>query len=120
MNKELDKILELGIVEPSKSDWSSPIPLLDKPDGSKRFCVDLRKVNQVSKKGASSLPMVATILDRLRRARYLSSLDIKSAYCQIPLEESSKEKTAFTIAGRGLFQFTTMPFGLSNALITWQ
>lgn len=120
VNEELDRMLELGIVEPSKSDWSSPILLLDKPDGSRRFCVDFRKVNQVSKKDAYPLPMVSTILDRLRGARYLSSLDIKSAYWQIPLEENSKEKTAFTIPGRGLFQFNTMPFGLSNAPATWQ
>lgn len=120
VNEELDKMLELGVVEPSKSDWSSPILLLDKPDGSRRFCVDFRKVNQVSKKDAYPLPLITNILDHLRDARYLSSLDIKSAYWQIPLEEASKEKTAFTIPGRGLFQFATMPFGLSNAPATWQ
>lgn len=120
VNDELDKMLELGIVEPSHSDWSSPILLVDKPDGSKRFCVDFRKVNAVSKKDAYPLPHVTSILDRLRDARYLSSLDIKSAYWQIPLDASSKEKTAFTIPGRGLFHFVTMPFGLCNAPATWQ
>lgn len=120
INEELDKMLELGVVEPSQSGWSSPILLLDKPDGTKRFCVDFRKLNEVSKKDAYPLPQVTTILDRLREARYLSSLDIKSAYWQIPLEKESKEKTAFTIPGRGLFQFCTLPFGLCNAPATWQ
>lgn len=120
VDEELDKMLKLGVIEPSHSEWSSPIILLDKPDGSKRFCVDFRKVNLVTKKDAYPLPHVTSILDRLRDARYLSSLDIKSAYWQIPLEHSSKEKTAFTIPGRGLFQFVTMPFGLSNAPATWQ
>lgn len=120
VNEELDKMIELGVVEPSHSAWSSPILLVDKPDGSKRFCVDFRKVNAVSKKDAYPLPHVTSVLDRLRDARYLSSLDIKSAYWQIPLDPSSKEKTAFTIPGRGLFHFVTMPFGLCNAPATWQ
>lgn len=120
VNEELDRMLSLGVVEPSKSGWSSPIILLDKPDGSHRFIVDFRKVNTVTQRDAYPLPRVTSILDRLRQARYLSSLDIKSAYWQIPLQEDSKEKTAFTIPGRGLFQFNTMPFGLHNAPATWQ
>lgn len=120
INEELDRMLQLGVVEPSKSAWSSPIMLLDKPDGSKRFVVDFRAVNAVSRKDAYPLPQVTTILDRLRDARFLSSLDIKSAYWQIELEESSKEKTAFAIPGRGLYQFVTMPFGLCGAPATWQ
>lgn len=77
-------------------------------------------MNAVSKKDAYPLPQVTTILDRLRDARYLSSLDIKSAYWQIELEETSKERTAFAIPGRGLNQFVTMPFGLCGAPATWQ
>lgn len=120
VNQELDKMLELGVVVPSKSSWSSPVVLLDKPDGSKRFCVDYRLVNAVTKRDAYPLPQVTMILDRLRDARYLSSLDIKSAYWQIPLSAESREKTAFTVPGRGLFEFTVMPFGLHNAPATWQ
>lgn len=63
---------------------------------------------------------MTSILDRLRDAKYLSTLDIKSAYWQIPLEESSKEITAFTVQGRGLYHFNVLPFGLSNAPATWQ
>lgn len=120
INEELDRMLQLGVVEPSQSAWSSPIMLLDKPDGSKRFVVDFRAVNAVSRKDAYPLPQVTTILDRLRDAGFLSSLDIKSAYWQIELEEASKEKTAFAIPGRGLYQFVTMPFGLCGAPATWQ
>lgn len=120
VHEELDKMLKLGVVVPSKSPWSSPIILLDKPDGSKRFCIDFRKVNAVTKRDAYPLPKVTTILDRLRDARYLSSLDVKSAYWQIPLHKDSQEKTAFTIPNRGLFHFVTMPFGLHNAASTWQ
>lgn len=120
VNTELDRMLKLNIVEPSKSPWSSPILLVDKPDGSKRFCVNFRAINAVTKPDAYPLPKVTHILDRLRDARFLTSLDIKSAYWQIPLDPNSKEKTAFTVPGRGLFQFLTMPFGLHNAPATWQ
>jgi len=119
-NAELDRMLELQVVEPSKSPWSSPFLLLDKPDGSHRFVVDFRKVNSVTKPDAYPLPKVTTILDRLRDAKFLSSLDVKHAYWQIPLHPDSKEKTAFPIPGRGLFHFITMPFGLHNAPATWQ
>lgn len=118
--EELDKMLALGVVTPSKSAWSSPIVMVDKPDGTKRFCVDFRKVNEVTKRDAYPLPQVTTILDRLRDARYLSSLDVKSAYWHIPLSKESCEKTAFTIPGRGLYEFVTMPYGLHNAPATWQ
>lgn len=60
------------------------------------------------------------ILDRLRNARFLSSVDLKNAYWQIPLDEKSKEKTAFTIPGRGLLHFNRMPFGLHNAPAAWK
>lgn len=120
MHQMLDEMLEEDIVEPSKSAWSSPVILVRKRDGGQRFCVDYRKLNQVTKRDAYPLPYVSTILDRLRDAKFLSSLDIKSAYWQVPIEEKSREKTAFTVPGRGLFHFKRMPFGLHNAPATWQ
>lgn len=120
VDEELGKMLQLGVVEPSHSEWSSSILLLDYPDGTKRFCMGFRKVNLVTKKDAYPIPHVTSILDRLQDASYLSSLDIKSDYWQIPLDTSSKEKTAFTIPRRRLFQFVTIPFGLGNAPATWQ
>ena len=120
IDEELRRLLDQGVIEPSKSAWSSPILLVPKKDGSYRFCVDYRKLNQVTKKDAYPLPYISSILDRLRDARYLSSLDIKSAYWQVPVAENSRECTAFTVPGRGLFQFRRMPMGLTNAPATWQ
>lgn len=120
IHRELDQMLTEGIVEPSKSPWSSPILLIKKPAGGYRFVVDYRKVNACTKRDAYPLPYVSTILDRLRDCRYLSSLDIKNAFWQIGVEESSREKTAFTVPGRGLFQFRRMPYGLHNSPATWQ
>ena len=120
INAEVDKMLELGVIEPSKSPWSSPVVMVKKPNNEYRFCIDFRKVNQVSKRDAYPLPYVSTILDRLHSARVFSSIDIKSAYWQIPLAEESKEVTAFTVPGKGLFHFRRMPFGLHTAPATWQ
>lgn len=120
MTSELEKMLKEDVVEPSKSGWSSPVVLVKRADGSVRFCVDYRKLNRVTLKDAYPIPYVSTILDRLRNARYLSALDIKSAYWQVPVDEGSREKTAFVVPNRGLFQFKRMPFGLTNAPATWQ
>lgn len=120
MYRELDKMLELKVVEPSNSAWSSPVVLVRKPSGETRFCIDYRVLNRVTVRDSYPLPYISMILDRLRDARVLSSIDLKSAYWQVPLEERSKEKTAFVVPGRGLFQFIRMPFGLSNAPATWQ
>lgn len=120
VNSQLDDMLEKGIVEPSTSPWASPIVMVKKKDGSYRFCVDYRKLNQVTERDAYPLPLVSSTLDKLRDAKYLSSLDIKSAYWQIKMAEDSKPLTAFTVPGRGLFQFCRMPFGLHNAPARWQ
>lgn len=120
IDEELKKMLELSIIEPSKSAWSSPILLVPKKDNSYRFCVDYRALNAVTKKDAYPLPYVSAILDRLSGAKYLSSLDVKSAYHQVGMKPSSREYTAFTVPGRGLFHFKRMPFGLTNAPATWQ
>lgn len=94
--------------------------MVPKKDGSYRFCVDYRKLNSVTEKDAYPLPYISTILDHLQGATYLSSLDIRSAYWQVMLDDSSKQYTAFTVPSRGLFQFTRLPFGLHNAPATFQ
>jgi Reverse transcriptase (RNA-dependent DNA polymerase)./Integrase core domain. len=120
IDKELDKLISQNIVEKSTSPWSSPIILVKKKDQSFRFCVDYRKLNKVTERDAYPLPYISATLDKLRDARYLSSLDIKSAYFQVPLSESSRPLTAFTVPNRGLFQFRRLPMGLANSPATFQ
>lgn len=118
--KELDNMLALGVVQPSNSPWASPVLLVKKKNGEMRFCFDGRMLNSLTKKDAYPLPHVDHILSRLTGARYLTSIDLKSAFWQIPLEKNSCEKTAFVVPSRGLFEFVVMPFGLSNAAQTQQ
>lgn len=80
-----------------------------------RFCVDSRKLNSVTVKNAYPIPNIDGIISRLPPVFCISKIDLKDAFWQIKLEESSKPKTAFTIPNRPLYQFTRMPFGLCNA-----
>ena len=112
---ELDRMLSLGVIEESSSPWSSPIVIVSKSNGKKRLCLDSRKINLVTKKDAYPLPIIDGLLGRLQDTKFITSLDLKDAFWQIPLSQSSKEITAFTVPGRPLYQFCVMPFGLCNA-----
>lgn len=111
---EIDRMLENGVIEESNSAWSSPLVLVKKP-GKVRLCLDSRRLNSVTKKLAYPLPHIEGLLSRLSETRYISSVDLKDAFWQISLDDSSREKTAFVVPGRGLFHFKRMPFGLCNA-----
>ncbi|GFU11597.1 hypothetical protein TNCV_4476491 [Trichonephila clavipes] len=107
--KRFRKMLDEGIVQPSESPWSSPIVLVRKKDGSWRFCVDYRKLNSVTKKDVYPLPRIDDTLDCLKGAMFFSSMDLRSGYWQIEIDEADREKTAF-ITPEGLYEFKVMPF----------
>ena len=85
-------MLSWGIVEPSQGPWSSPIVLVKKKDGSTRFCVDFRKVNDLTRKDAQPLPRIDDTLDTMGEACYFSTLDLASGYWQVKLNPQDKEK----------------------------
>lgn len=120
IDREVEGMLEQGIIEPSDSPWSSPIVIVKKKDGQHRFCIDFRRINEVTHRDAYPLPQMTATLDKLRGARYLSTLDLKNGYWQVPLTPESRPITAFTVPGKGLFQFRVMPFGLHSAPATFQ
>ncbi len=107
-------MIGLGVIEESDSSWSSPVSLVRKP-GKIRLCLDARKVNQLTVKDAYPLPLIEGLLSRLDQTKFISSIDLKDAFWQIPLDEGSRPLTAFTVPGRPLYQFRVMPFGLCNA-----
>ncbi|XP_036347355.1 uncharacterized protein LOC118756716, partial [Rhagoletis pomonella] len=120
IDTEIDELLKKGCIEPSRSPHSAPIVLARKKNGKWRLCVDYRQLNARSVPDAYPLPRIQHILDKLRQAKYISSLDLKNGYWQIPLEPKSRPYTAFTVPGRGLFQWRVMPFGLHSAPATFQ
>lgn len=115
----MENMQKNGIIEPSTSPWSSPVVLVKKKDGSTRFCVDYRKLNEVTKKDSYPLPRIDDTIDTLSGAKWFSTLDLQSGYWQVEIEESDREKTAFSL-GDGLWQFAVMPFGLCNAPATFE
>ncbi|KAK6177716.1 hypothetical protein SNE40_015762 [Patella caerulea] len=113
--EEIEKMAKQGIISPSISPWSSPVVLVKKKDNSTRFCVDYRKLNDVTIKDSHPLPRIDDTLDALSGAKLFSTLDLKSGYHQVKLAESDKEKSAFSVYGSGLWEFNVMSFGLCNA-----
>jgi hypothetical protein len=111
-------MLKSEVVQPSSSPWASPIVLVKK-DKSFRFCVDYRKLNDVTYKDAYPLPRIDDTLDSLSGSKWLSTIDVLSGYWQVELAEEDHPKTAFCTT-EGLFEFKVMPFGLSNAPATFQ
>lgn len=118
--EQVDEMLKLDVVEYCESAWQSPVLLVTKKNGQPRFCLDSRKLNSVTKRDAYNLPYIAEILDNLRDARFLTSLDLSKAFWQIPIAEEDRDKTAFYVPGRGTLRFKTTAFGLTNAPATQQ
>ena len=119
IEKELDEMQKCGIIEPSSSEWASPMVIVKKKDGTIRLCVDYRRVNSLSAADAYPLPRIDDIIDRIGPAKYITTIDLTKGYWQVPVIAADRHKTAFATPFR-LFQFNVMPFGLQGALGTFQ
>ena len=116
---QVHQMLDNGIIRHSNSPWASRVILVTKKDGTKRFAVDYRALNDCTKKDSYPIPEVKDIIDKLEGSRYFSTLDGASAYWSIPIAEIDREKTAF-LTPRGQFEFCVMAFGLCNAPSSYQ
>ena len=116
---EIDKMLDRKVIEPSKSPWSSPVVLVKKKDGSSRFCIDYRALNQVMIKDAYPLPRVDDCLDSLPGGKWFGCLDLNEGFFQVGLHPDDRKKTAF-LTSQGLFQLRVTPFGLANSPSTFE
>jgi hypothetical protein len=110
VEKEIQVMLDLGVIEPSTSPYSSPVVLVGKPDGSVRFCIDYRQLNKLTVFDAEPIPDIEELLCQLSEGRYFVKIDLTKGYWQIPMREADREKTAFQTPF-GLYQWTKMPFG---------
>ncbi len=119
VEKYILESLAAGLIRPSNSPWSSPILLVMKKDGTKRFCVDYRRLNAVTRKEVFPIPRVDDVLERLAGMRFFTTLDLVQSYYQVAVSENDKAKTAF-ITEQGSFEYNVMPFGLCNAPATFQ
>ncbi|CAG2194672.1 Transposon Ty3-G Gag-Pol polyprotein,Transposon Ty3-I Gag-Pol polyprotein,Leucine-rich repeat-containing protein 43 [Mytilus edulis] len=119
VDRHIDDMLERGVIEPADGPWSSGIVLVKKKDGTTRFCVDYRKVNDLTVKDAYPLPRIDDSLEQLSGNKWFSTLDLCSGYWQVEMAEKDRPKTAFA-SRRGLFQFRQMPFGLACAPATFE
>ena len=119
VKEHIDKLLKAGIISPSRSPWASPVLLVPKGENGFRMCIDYRKLNAVTKKEIFALPRIDDIFDSIAGAQWFSTLDLASGYHQIPLDESSKDKSAF-VTYDGAYRFNFMSFGLVNAPSTFQ
>ena len=119
IEREIEDMEMRGIIRKSKSPWASPVVVVDKKDSTKRFCVDYRKLNKITKIDRYPLPRIDELLETFRTASWFTTLDLASGYWQVEMNEEDKEKTAF-ITHKGLYEFNVMPFGLCNAPGTFQ
>lgn len=116
---QIKEMLQDGIIRPSNSPWSSPIIMVKKKDNSWRFCVDFRRLNEVTKKDQYPLPRVDDLLNKLKGAKFFCTLDLLQGYFQVLMDESSIEKTAF-VTSHGQYEFLKLPMGLCNSPSTFQ
>lgn len=119
VDEHVDDMLKRNVIEESTSPWSSPVVLAKKKDGTTRFCVDYRKLNDVTVKDAYPLPRIDDSIDQLSGVKWFSTLDLNSGYWQVGMTPDDRSKTAF-VTRRGLYQFKVMPFGLCNAPATFE
>ncbi|GFO46771.1 reverse ribonuclease integrase [Plakobranchus ocellatus] len=119
VDKEINFMLESGIISKSTSPYASPITVVMKKDGAIRLCLDFRKLNKITIFDAEPIPTPDELLGKMKGAKFFTKCDLTKGYWQIPMHEDSKAYTAFQTT-QGLMEFNYMPFGLSTAACTFQ
>ena len=121
LERQLEDMKRHGIIEESNSVWHSPVVMVKKPNNEWRFCVDYRKLNAVTELMVFPIPHMTEVFDTLAesKAEIFSTLDLRSGFWQVPLDKTSKAKSAF-ITHQGIFEFNRLSFGMVNAPMSFQ
>ena len=120
VSNHLKEMLESSAIRPSQSASCNAMVLIRKKDSTLHFCIDFCCLNAHTKKDSYPLPRIQEALESLVDAGHFSRLDLKSGLWQIRMDEASKQYTTFTAGNLGFFECNRMPFGLCNALATFQ
>lgn len=118
VDDEIQKMLDLDVIETSDGPFASPIVIIKKRDQTVRFCIDMRQLNKRTVFDAEPMPNIEQMFAKLSGCKYFSKLDLSKGYWQVPLTERAKELTGF-VTTNGNFRFKVMPFGLVNAPATF-
>ena len=119
LNQWLDKQLKAGLIVESKSRYAAPYFYIPKKDGTLRLVQDYRKLNQVTIKDKTPLPLIGEVINKLKEAKYFNKLDLIWEYNNVRIKESDEWKAAF-LTNKGLFKPQVMYFGLCNSPGTFQ
>jgi hypothetical protein len=114
LKKQIAKLQSKRFIRPSSSPWGAPVLFVEKKDGTQRMCVDYRSLNEVTIKNKYPLPRIEGLFDHMKGASVFSKIDLRSGYHQLKTWESDIPKTAFR-TWYGLYEYTVMSFGLTNA-----
>ena len=119
VKRQIEQLLELGIIQPSVSPWSSSVVTVKKKDGGVRICIDFRAVNALTQPDPYQMPLIDEILEVLSTAKFISKVDLNKGFHQIPIISEDIAKTAFCTPW-GKYEFRVMPFGLRNGPAVFQ
>ncbi|EGT33479.1 hypothetical protein CAEBREN_32143, partial [Caenorhabditis brenneri] len=119
VERQVNEMLSMDIIEPSTSTFTSPIVLVKKKDGTFRFTTDFRGLNAVTVKQIYLLPLISDIVDLASHGKFFTNLDLIQGFFQIPLRKQDRPLTSFSTPN-GTFQYKRMPMGLCGAPHTFQ
>ena len=114
LKKQLQELLDKGLIQPTASPWGAPVLFVKKKDGSLRLCIDYRELNRVTVKNKYPLPRINDLFDQLAGATIFSKIDLRSGYHQLKIKREDVPKTAFRTR-YGHYKFLVLPFGLTDA-----